>query len=155
MLALAVGIGANTAVFTIVNGVLLRAFAHQRPGELVAIFEKLPAAPVPHFDFSAPDYEILADAARSFSGLFAYRNQMMELSGVGEPQRIVASRVSPEMFPVLGVAPALGRTLTGLAPFVPAHVHAGGASAARASNPSWCDGRINAAIRLVPLQRKL
>ena len=68
VLALAVGIGANTAVFTIVNGVLLRALPYRNPGELVAIFEKLPGAPVPKFEFSAPDYLFLRGAAQSFAG---------------------------------------------------------------------------------------
>ena len=69
-LALAVGIGANAAVFTIVNGVLLRGLPYANPSELVAIFEKLPGAPVDKFDFSAPDFEIVRDNARSFSGMF-------------------------------------------------------------------------------------
>src|SRR5712692_7412707 len=89
VLALAVGIGANTAVFTFVNGVLLRALPYQNPGELVAIFEKLPGAPVPKFEFSAPDYEFVRGAVRSFTGMFAYRNQALELSGVAESQRVI------------------------------------------------------------------
>jgi putative ABC transport system permease protein len=112
VLALAVGIGANTAVFTIVDGVLLRAFPYQNPGELVTIFERIPGAPVDHFDFSAPDFEIVREAARSYSGIFAYRNESAELSGVTESQRLVTTRVSPEMFSVLGVAPVAGRALT-------------------------------------------
>jgi len=112
VLALAVGIGANTAVFTIVNGVLLRALPYRNPGELVAMFEKVPGAPVAKFGFSPPDFEIVRDASRSFTGMFAYRNETVELSGVGESQRVVATRVSPEMFGVLGVAPIVGRALT-------------------------------------------
>jgi len=111
-LALAVGIGANTAVFTIVNGVPLRALPYRNPAELVTAFEKVPGAPVDKFAFSAPDFEIVRDAARSYSGMFAYRNETLELSGVAESQRIVATRVSPEMFAVLGVEPVLGRAIT-------------------------------------------
>jgi putative ABC transport system permease protein len=112
VLALAVGIGANTAVFTIVNGVLLRALPYQNPDRLVAIFEKVPGAPVAKFEFSAPDYEFMRGAARSFAGMFTFRNQSLELSGAGEAQRVIGARVSPEMFGVLGVAPLLGRALT-------------------------------------------
>ena len=112
VLALAVGIGANTAVFTIVNGVLLRALPYQNPGELVTMFEKIPGAPVDKFDFSAPDFEIVRGAARSYTGMFAYRSSTLELSGVAESQRVIGTRVSPEMFGVLGIAPALGRPLT-------------------------------------------
>jgi putative ABC transport system permease protein len=112
VLALAVGIGANAAVFTIVNGVLLRALPYQNPRELVAIFEKVPVAPVPKFEFSPPDYMFIRGAAGSFTGMFAYRNQALELSGAAESQRVIGARVSPEMFGVLGVSPVLGRALT-------------------------------------------
>src|SRR5215471_9786783 len=110
--ALAVGIGANTAVFTIVNGVLLRALPYQNPGELVAIYESTPGAPFPKFEFSAPDYAFVRGTARSFAGMFTYRNQSLELSGVGESQRIVGARVAPEIFAVLGATPVVGRPLT-------------------------------------------
>jgi len=112
VLALAVGIGANTAVFTIVNGVLLRALPYRNPSELVAIYEKMPGSPVPKFEFSAPDYDFVRGAAQSFSGMFTFRNQSLELSGVAESQRVIGARVSPEMFAVLGVTPVLGRALS-------------------------------------------
>ena len=112
VLALAVGIGANTAVFTIVNGVLLRALPYRNPSDLVAIYEKLPRAPVPKFEFSAPDYEFIQRSARSFAGMFTYRNQSLELSGVTESQRVIGARVSPALFTVLGASPILGRALT-------------------------------------------
>ena len=112
VLALAIGIGANTAVFTIINGVLLRALPYRDPGELVAIYERMPAAPVPKFEFSAPDFEFIRASARSFDGMFTFRSQSLELSGVTEPQRITGARVSPDMFPLLGASPMLGRALT-------------------------------------------
>jgi hypothetical protein len=112
VLALAVGIGANTAVFTIVDGVLLRSLPYEKPDDLMAIFEKLPGAPVAKFQFSAPDFEIVRSATRSFSGMIAYRSGQLELSGVGEPEQIIATRVSPGFFDLLGVRPILGRALT-------------------------------------------
>src|SRR5262249_54799022 len=112
VLALAVGIGANTAVFTIVTGVLLRALPYRDPGELVAIYEKMPGTPVARFEFSAPDYLFLRGAARSFAGMFTFRNQSLELSGIGESQRVVGARVAAGVFSVLGVGPMLGRALT-------------------------------------------
>jgi putative ABC transport system permease protein len=112
VLALAVGIGANTAVFTIVNGVLLRALPYRNPAELVAIYESVPGAPAGRFEVSAPDYAFVRGAARSFAGSFAFRSQSLELSGVSESQRIVGARVAPDLFGVLGVAPVLGRALT-------------------------------------------
>ena len=112
VIALAVGIGANIAVFTIVNGVLIQSLPFADPAAVVAIFEKIPEAPVDKFDFSAPDFEIVRDAAHSFTGMAAYRNATYELSGISEPERLVAARVTPNLFTVLGVSPALGRAIT-------------------------------------------
>jgi len=111
VLALAVGIGANTAVFTIVNGVLLQALPYQDPQRLVLLFEQLPSVPI-KFGFSPPDFEIVRDLARSYSGFAAYRNVGLELSGVSTPQRLDGARVLPGLFAVLGVGPAIGRALT-------------------------------------------
>jgi hypothetical protein len=99
-------------VFSIVNGVLILPLPYKDPAALVTIFERIPQAPVDHFQFSAPDFEIVRDIAHAYTGMAAYRNATYELSGVSDPQRLVGSRVSPELFSVLGVGPALGRTLT-------------------------------------------
>jgi putative ABC transport system permease protein len=112
VLALAVGIGANTAVFTIVDGVLLRSLPFEKPEQIAAIFEKLPGAPVPKFNVSAPDFEILREATRSFSAMVAYRSGRFELSGMSEPEQVIGTRVSPGFFDFLGVRPVLGRALT-------------------------------------------
>ncbi len=109
--ALAIGIGANTAVFSIVNGVLLKSFPYKDPEQLVLLYEQLPNAPT-KFGFSPPDVEITRQLTRSFSGFGAYLTRTIELSGAAAPQRINGARISPSVFPVLGVAPLLGRTLT-------------------------------------------
>ena len=110
--ALAIGIGANTAVFTIVNGALLAALPYREPQRLVLLFEKVPDTPFDKFDFSAPDFEIVRDLARSYDGMAAYRNAGFELSGIAQPERLTGARVSPTLFNVLGVMPVLGRALT-------------------------------------------
>src|SRR5919204_1743583 len=107
VLALAVGIGANTAVFSIVNGVLLQSLPFKDPDALVLLFEKWPNAPIDKWEFSAPDFEIIRSLARSFSGMAAFRSSTYELSGTMEPQRIIGTKVSPEAFDVLGAAPAI------------------------------------------------
>lgn len=109
--ALAVGIAANIAVFSIVNGVLLSALPYDEPSRLVLVFEKVPDVEQ-RFEFAAPDYEVFRRSARSFSGMAAYRNASYELSGIAQSERIVAARVSPSLFAVLGVSPILGRALT-------------------------------------------
>ncbi|HEY1339712.1 MAG TPA: ABC transporter permease [Bryobacteraceae bacterium] len=108
---LAIGIGAATAVFSIVNGVLFEAFPYQDPRQLVLVFERLPGSRTKH-GISPPDFEILRREARSFTAMAAYRNVEYELSGIAESRRLNAARVSPELFPILGVPPAIGRTIT-------------------------------------------
>src|SRR5215831_9989284 len=111
VLTLAIGIGANAAIFTIVNGILLESLPYRDPRELVLMFEHLPNAPG-KFGFSPPDFEFIRREARSFSGMAAYRTGPYELSGIGESQRVIAARISPEIFSVLGATPAAGRLLT-------------------------------------------
>ena len=112
VVALAVGIGANTAVFSIVNGVLLDSLPYRDPQRLVAVFEYVPGAPVEKFGFSPPDFEIVRSLATSFSGFACYRTVRHELSGIGRSEEITAAHVSGDLFPVLAVDPVLGRALT-------------------------------------------
>jgi predicted permease len=109
--ALAIGIGANTAVFSVVNGVLLKAFPYRNPEQLVLLFEQLPNAPA-KFGFSPPDFEFFRKTARSYAGVAAFTNVGYELSSTSTPLRIKGARVSPELFSVLSAAPAAGRVLT-------------------------------------------
>ena len=110
--ALATGIGANTAIFSIVNGVLLEPLPYREPQQLVTLYERIPGAPVERFGFSAPDFTIVRGATRSFDGMAAYRNATYELSGLAESERVIVSRVTPELFDVLGTTPLLGRPFT-------------------------------------------
>ncbi|MGE5833393.1 MAG: ABC transporter permease [Acidobacteriota bacterium] len=109
--ALATGIGANTAIFSIINGVLLEPLPYRESDRLVTFFEQIPGAPI-RFGFSAPDFTIIRGATRSFEGMAAYRNVSYELSGLAESQRIVVTRTSPELFDILGTTPMLGRPFT-------------------------------------------
>ena len=109
--ALAVGIGANTAVFSIVNGILLKSLPYKDPQQLVVMFEQLPNAPA-KFGFSPPDFEIARETFKSYSGIAAYQGIGYEVSGVTQPMRVVGARVTADLFPVLGVAPHVGRWIT-------------------------------------------
>jgi putative ABC transport system permease protein len=109
--ALAIGIGANTAVFSIVDGVLFKALPYPHPEQLVVAFESL-GGPLDRAGFSPPDFETLRQHVRSFTDLAAYRNVSYELSGIGQSVRVKAAKVTPSLFSVLNVSPELGRTLT-------------------------------------------
>jgi putative ABC transport system permease protein len=108
---LALAIGANTAIFSVVNGVLLRSLPYAEPGRLVLLYEGIASRREP-FGFSAPDLVGFQERARSYDGLAAFRNVEFELSGVDQPERITAARISASLMDVLGTRPALGRAFT-------------------------------------------
>jgi len=111
VLTLALGIGANTAIFSVVNGVLLRALPYHEPDRLVVLYEGVVPGQPP-FGFSAPDYAGFRDRAGSFDGLAAFRSVEYELSGVDQPERISGARISASLFAVLGTPLPLGRAFT-------------------------------------------
>jgi putative ABC transport system permease protein len=110
LLVLGLGIGANTAIFSVVNTVLLRPLPFAYPDRLVMLFESFKDGPVPMFPVSAPDLLDFQRDQRSFEGLGAYQNKEYELGGQGTPERIVGARVTANLFPLLGVEPVLGRS---------------------------------------------
>jgi predicted permease len=107
---LALAIGANTAIFSVVNGVLLRALPYPAPDRLVLLYESV--GTMDPFGFSAPDLMGFQERTRSYENLAAYRTVEFELSGVDQPERITAAKISASLMDVLGVSPALGRAFT-------------------------------------------
>jgi predicted permease len=111
VVTLALGIGANTAMFSLVNAALLRPLGYADPDRLLLIHEGIPQANMPKLPASAPDIIDIRQHQQSFSAIAAYTTQEMELSGRGQPERLTAVRVEPPLFPLLGVEPIAGRTL--------------------------------------------
>src|SRR5213596_2706270 len=109
VLTLALGIGANTAIFSVVNAVLLRPLPFSDPSRLIALGEGFPGMGYPKVGFSAPDFAIFLRQQRSFSALGAFRDEHVDISGHGEPERVTAARVSASLFPMLEAKPMLGR----------------------------------------------
>lgn len=112
ILTLALAIGATTAVFSVVNTVLLRTLPLAEPERLVLLYEAIPKAISGPIGFSAPDYKAFEPRTRSFTGIAAFGTREVELSGVQRPERVTALRVSGGLFDVLGVSPAIGQTFT-------------------------------------------
>ena len=110
VLTLALGIGANSAIFSLVNAVLLRPPGYHDPGRLMMIHEIIPQSNVPRFGVSPADYLDLDQYQRSFTDLGIYRTRSVELSGSGNPESITVAQTSAAVFPVLGVGAAEGRT---------------------------------------------
>jgi putative ABC transport system permease protein len=111
MATLALGIGANTAIFSIVNAVLLRPLPFAQSQRIVTISEKLPAF-TEDMPMNAPDYVAFSERQRSFESLAIYSDKHLNLSGSGDPERIEGARTSASLFPLLGVQPLMGRTFT-------------------------------------------
>ncbi len=112
ILTLAFGIGATTAIFSIVEGVLLRPLPFADPANLVAVGDLIDGAPLDGPSATAPELIAYAHDAMGFSSLGGYEQTEYEFSGAGDPAQISASRLGASTFPTLGVAPILGRTFT-------------------------------------------
>jgi len=111
----AIGIGANTAIFSIVNGVLLRPLPYRDPAQLVALREVVPAFAkmYPTLPTSARHFVRWRERAKSIENLAAVQPTTLTLTGSSEPEQIDAIRVSASLFDVLGVHPAVGRGFLG------------------------------------------
>jgi len=113
VLTLALGIGANTAIFSILEAVLLRPLPYRDPGRLVVVAD--PEAPQ-HGGFLYKDFETWKSQLRSFENIaIYYRNtgiSRVALTGAGEPEAVKAAFVSADFFPTMGIWPELGRTGT-------------------------------------------
>ncbi|HET7752123.1 MAG TPA: ABC transporter permease [Terriglobales bacterium] len=109
ILTLALGIGANAALFSVVNTVLLRPLPFKDPSRLMMLYEGLPQVGSPKIPFSIPDFTLVRRGQKSFESVGAIQDKELEVSGHGEPDRIIGARVSASIFPMLGVPPVLGR----------------------------------------------
>jgi putative ABC transport system permease protein len=110
VLTLALGIGATTAIFSLVNGVLLRPLPYDRPEQLLLVHTRLDGES--GRQLSLPEYWDLRERARSFSGLAAFSEGSLTLTGSGAPERLEAGFMTAEALPLLGVPPVRGRGFT-------------------------------------------
>src|SRR5581483_8856455 len=112
VLTLALGIGANTAIFTITNAVLLRPLPYADPEKIVLVSAPPSNGRAEIGFLSLPFFNILRDRARSYSGLAVATFETFTLTGRGDPEQIAAGRASWNFFDVLGVRPVVGRTFS-------------------------------------------
>lgn len=129
VLTLALGIGANAAIFSVVNSVLLRPLPYKEPDRLVALWENVPvhgrwrAAPANFFDWKKQ--------STSFEGMAAYGGSAMTLTGGGEPEQLQGTRVSAGYFETVGAVPSLGRA------FIPDEYEVGKGQVVILSHSVW------------------
>jgi putative ABC transport system permease protein len=134
ILALALGIGPNTAIFTMVNAVLLKPLPVPEPDRVVMIWGTLLKSGFGQLPVSAADYLEWKQQARSFdqmSAAFAIPEYGLNVSGAGDPERVPAALASKEFLPALGIKPIVGRN------FLPEEDRPGGPPAVLIGNALW------------------
>src|SRR6476620_11321618 len=112
ILTLALGVGANAAIFSVVNGVLLRPLPYPQPERLMMVWVYNPRQ---GFDKDVATYPTFIDwrtQSQSFENLAAYFGASVSLTGVGDPAQLRGARVTSSFFSILNVQPALGRWFT-------------------------------------------
>ncbi len=110
ILVVALGVGANTAVFTVTDFVLIRPLPFPQPERLVKLWERLPG--YTEMELSPATYRDWRRMSHSFEAMGAYTTNSMNLVGEGDPERLVAAAVTSDLFPLLGSQPMAGRTFT-------------------------------------------
>lgn len=110
ILTLALGIGVNTAIFSVVNGVLLNPLPFHDGNQLVSLFEEIPN--FKNGSISYPNFKDWRQMNHSFSGIAAYRSTGFDLTGQGVPEHLHGEMISAGFFEILGMNPLLGRTFT-------------------------------------------
>ncbi|HVG32959.1 MAG TPA: ABC transporter permease [Pyrinomonadaceae bacterium] len=112
ILALGLGIGANTAIFSVVNAVLLRPLPYPDPDQLVIVWMDNRQMSMNEDIHSFPNYVDYRDQNKVFDRLAAYRGASANLTGTGEPERILGGAATASLFEVMKVAPLIGRVFT-------------------------------------------
>lgn len=128
ILTLALGIGANTAIFSVVNGVLLRPLSFRDPSRLVIVAEK---SPFPTISTSYQNFVDWRDQSRSFESMEGTRSTGLSLTGAGDPELLTARMATAGLFPLLGVEAREGRT------FLPEEDKAGSAPVVMLTYGLW------------------
>ena len=110
VLALALGIGANASIFSLIYGLFLRPLPYAEPDRLVRIYGEAPERALTRLGASVPRYEHIRDHQQVFDGLAANTGVAFSLTGFGDPTQIFGQRVTSNYFEVMGVRPLFGRT---------------------------------------------
>jgi putative ABC transport system permease protein len=129
VLTLALGIGASTAIFSVVYGVLLRALPYNKPEQIVCVWEL--GSKGERMPFADPNFEDIRNQAHSLQGIAEMRSEEVPVSVDDEPDRIRVATVSSDFFSVMGVQPVKGRL------FLPEEQHVGSAPVALVSYAYW------------------
>jgi predicted permease len=112
LLTLAIGIGANTAIFSVLNGVLLKPLPYPDPDRLVAVWETAHLQGMPEVNASPSTYFTFREESRTFQDIGIWHNDSVSITGTGEPEQIDALDFTDGVLPILGAQPIRGRWFT-------------------------------------------
>ena len=112
LLTLAIGIGANTAIFSVLEGVLLKPLPYPHPEELVAVWLTAPGINLRDVNLSPSTYFIFREQSRAFQDIGVTQGYSLNVTGLGEPEHVSGLAVTDGVLPILGVMPLLGRLFT-------------------------------------------
>src|SRR5438105_12069985 len=111
VITLALGIGANAAIFSLVRGVLLRPLVNREEGRLIYIRQSAPGIGVENATFSVPEIRDLRQQSKTVTAIGEFSTITFTMVGLGEPRQVRAGVVTGNYFDVMGLRPALGRLL--------------------------------------------
>ena len=112
LITLAVGIGANTAIFSVLSGVLLKPLPYPNPEQLVGVWETATGLSMKNLNASPATYFTFREESRAFQDIGLWRNDSVNITGVGEPEQVAGLDVTDGTLPILGVQPIRGRWFT-------------------------------------------
>ncbi len=112
LLTLAVGVGANTVIFSVVEGVLLKPLAYPHPDQLIGVWHTAPGIGIEELNMAPSVYFIDREQSTTLQDIGAYTGDSLSVTGAGEPEHVRGLDVTDGTLPLLGVSPALGRLFT-------------------------------------------
>jgi predicted permease len=112
LITLAAAIGANTVVFSVIEGVLLKPLAYPKPTELAGIWLTAPGVNIKNLNLAPSDYFIFREQNQTFQDIGVYNTDSDGVTGIGEPEQVRALNVTDGLLPLLGVRPLLGRMIS-------------------------------------------
>src|SRR6266478_7302715 len=109
VITLAAGIGGNTVVFSVLEGVLLKPLPYPRTEELVGVWHNAPGLQITDLNMAPSNYFIYREQGKTLQDIGMYQGDSVSVTGIGEPEQVPALRVSDATLPLLSVQPMLGR----------------------------------------------
>ena len=112
LITLAVGVGANTVIFSVLEGVLLKPLPYPHPEQLIGVWHTAPGVGIKELNMSPSNYFIDREQSTTFQDIGMYTGDSLSVTGAGEPEQVRGLDVTDGTLPILGVTPALGRLFT-------------------------------------------